>query len=322
VAAHSGVSVVKRVLVTGASGVVGSTLVTRLCEAGFALNLAGRAARTPAQEAHIRHFAVGQVGSQTDWRPALEDCEAVVHLAAQVPLPGVPDEVFIEVNDRGTARLVEQAAASDVKLFILVSSVFAVSGNSAEASVSERTRPAPTTPYGRSKLSAESHMGRFDGPARSGIVLRPPLIYGAGAQGNWRLLQRLAATRVPLPFGSIDNRRTLIAVENLADAIFRVVSLPQSDIKSGAYMVSDEEPVSLREILTWLRAGMGISPRLVPVPSALLTFLLGVIGKKNIAKSLLGNLEVDSSLFCASFGWSPKVHAREAIIRSGAGFKR
>ncbi|MCV3243683.1 NAD-dependent epimerase/dehydratase family protein [Mesorhizobium sp. ZC-5] len=312
----------KRILVTGASGFVGGLLVQRLRDAGFALNLAGRAARTAAPHGKVQYFAVGEVGSQTDWRPVLQGCDAVVHLAAQVPLRGVPNEAFDEVNDRGTARLVEQAAASDAKVLILLSSVFAVADNSAETPVSEQTTPTPTTPYGRSKLAAESHMGQFDGPGRIGIVLRPPIVYGAGAQGNWRLLQRLAATGVPLPFGAIGNSRTLIAAENLADAIFGLVSLPDADLKPGTYMVSDEESVSLKEILTWLRSGMGMSPRLVPVPAALLRVLLRTLGKEKIAKSLLGNLQVDSRLFRETFGWSPEIRPRQGITRSGAGFQR
>ncbi len=312
----------KRILVTGASGFVGGLLVQRLLDAGFALNLPGRMVKPQAREGQIRHFAVGEVGSQTDWRPALDDCEAVVHLAAQLPNPGVSEEAFSEVNDRGTGRLIEQAAASDARLFILMSSLYAIGDSSSDAPVSERTPPDPSTVYGRSKLAAERHMTLFAGAGRSGIVLRPPIVYGPGAQGNWRSLQRLAATGVPLPFGMVNNRRTLVAAENLVDAVFNLVSSPGARSNPGVYMVADDQAVSLREMLAWLRSGMGMSPRLVPLPPALLRFSLGMIGKEKVAKSLLGNLEVNSNLFRKTFGWAPKVNPRDGMTRSGAGFQR
>ena len=309
----------RRILVTGASGFVGRLLVQRLGDAGFPLTLAGRTA-TAVQGDNSRSFAVGGVDRNTDWRPALEDCDAVIHLAAQVPGPGVTDEVFSEVNDRGTARLVEQAASSGARQFVLMSSLSAVSDNSSSAAINEQTLPEPSTSYGRSKLAGESHMVMFEGRDRIAITIRPPIVYGAGAQGNWLLLQRLAATRVPLPFGSINNCRTLIAAENLVDALVRVVSMPEP--KSGTFLVSDGESISLREILTWLRKGMGIPPRLVPIPSSALNALLHAVGRERIAKSLLGDLQVDSSLFRNTFGWSPQLHPSEAIVRSGASFKR
>ncbi len=228
----------RRILVTGASGFVGRLLVQRLGDAGFPLTLAGRTA-TAVQGDNSRSFAVGGVDRNTDWRPALEDCDAVIHLAAQVPGPGVTDEVFSEVNDRGTARLVEQAASSGARQFVLMSSLSAVSDNSSSAAINEQTLPEPSTSYGRSKLAGESHMVMFEGRDRIAITIRPPIVYGAGAQGNWLLLQRLAATRVPLPFGSINNCRTLIAAENLVDALVRVVSMPEP--KSGTFLVSDGE---------------------------------------------------------------------------------
>src|SRR5262245_48291580 len=132
----------KRVLVTGASGFLGGLLARRLSDAGLALNLASRTAR--ASDAGMRHSAVGEVGPRTDWRPALEDCDAVVHLAAQVPMAGVEDEAFDQVNDQGTARLAEQAAASGVRLFVLMSSLAAVTDNWAKSPVGEQTSPNPT----------------------------------------------------------------------------------------------------------------------------------------------------------------------------------
>ncbi|MDW6020963.1 NAD-dependent epimerase/dehydratase family protein [Mesorhizobium sp. BAC0120] len=308
-----------RILVTGYSGFIGASLVQLLLDAGYRLNLAGRTVNAEHNQ-NRRYFAIGDIGPSTDWSRALEDCQAVVHLAAQVPASGVSDELVRKVNDLGTARLLEQASISGVKRFILMSSVFAVTDHSVDTVVDERLPPAPSNPYGRSKLAAEGHLLTFSGEGRRGIALRPPLVYGAAARGNWRLLQRLAASGIPLPFGGVCNRRTLIAVDNLTDALLKLISLPHDALRPGIYMISDSESVSLAEILCWLRHGMGLPQRLPPVPAVVLKAALKALNKEQAAKSLLGDLEVDSTLFRRTFDWAPKIDAKEAVTRSGAEF--
>src|SRR5262245_54524297 len=158
-----------RILVTGYSGFIGTCLVRSLLKAGYTLNLGGRT--VSAEQNHgVRYFAIGDIGPSTEWGPALEDCEAVVHLAAQVPASGVSDELVRKVNDLGTARLLEQAAISGARRFIFLSSLFAVTDHSADAVVDERLHPAPSSPYGRSKLAAEGHLRKFTGEGRCGIA--------------------------------------------------------------------------------------------------------------------------------------------------------
>lgn len=310
-----------RILVTGHSGFVGSALVRLLLGAGYVLSLAGRTANADPNRA-FRSFAVGNIGPSTEWRPALEECEAVVHLAAQVPAPGSSGTLMREVNDLGTARLVEQAIVTGVKRFVLLSSVFAGVDHSSDTVIDERFPSAPSTSYGRSKLAAESHVIAFAGSGRCGIALRSPIVYGATAAGNWDLLQRLAASGMPLPFGAVRNRRTLIAVENLTDALLKLVSLPHEALQPGVYMVSDNETMSLAEMLCYLRSGMGLPQRLLPVSPILLETALSILNRKAVAKSLLGNLEINSALFRHTFDWAPKISAPEAIARSGEAFIR
>jgi UDP-glucose 4-epimerase len=308
--------VVARILITGAGGFVGGLVVERLAAQGRDLVLAGR---NPIATDH-RFVAVGWIGARTDWREALNGCETVIHLAAQTPKRGVAQEAYHEVNGRGTARLVEQATTSGVQTFIHLSSIFAVTGNSAAGIIDEAAPARPETAYGRSKLAGERHVAAFAGEGRKAVILRPPIVYGAGARGNWRLLQRLAATGLPLPFGAVRNRRTLIAGEDLADAIAQIASHSYAEVKAGTYVVSDPQPVSLAEMLSWLREGMGIPPRLLPLPEGALELAMNAAGQARMARSLLGDLELDSSLFRATFHWSPKIPPRDGIMRSGAGF--
>lgn len=294
-----------RLLVTGAGGFVGRRLMPRLSAAGHDVVTAGRGAGRSAG-----HVAVGEIGPDTDWSHALEGRDMVVHLAAQVPGRGVPVDRYGVVNDLGTARLVRQAQTAGVTRFILMSSIFA-------AGPGEVAGHVPATPYGRSKRAAEAHVAAFSGPGRAGISLRPPLVYGAGAAGNWALLQKLAALPVPLPFGAVQNRRSVIAVENLADAIVAVIAAPGA--ASGNYAVADDGTVSLADIVAWLRAGMGRSPGLFPVPPGMLGLALRALGQGQAAQSLLGDLVADTQPFKSAFHWQPPLNSEATIAAAVAG---
>lgn len=304
-----------RVLLTGSTGFVGRRVARTLSSAGF---LVTRAVRSTGDEDAIK---VGSINAETDWRPALDGCDAVVHLAARTPGAGVATEEFTTVNDLGTARLVAQAREAGVEKFILMSSILAVTVNANEEVVDDFRSSCTTLPYGRSKLAAESHVAAFASGGRTGISLRPPLVYDATAKGNWYLLQKLAATSLPLPLGGAHNRRSMISLNNLTDAVL-VALQGASPERSGAYAVADNESLSLSQIVTCLREGMGKSSRLVPLPASLLSGALKLVGRGAIAQSLFGTLEIDSTRFRQTFGWSPPDTAHEAILRSGREFAR
>ncbi len=264
-------------------------------------------------------IVVGGLGPHTDWRSALRGCDAVIHLAAQVPGRGITPGVFDKVNNLGTARLTEQAFEAGVKLFVHLSSVAAADNLSGAPVAGDTPLRGPGSPYGLSKLAAESHVAGFSRQGRVGVSIRAPLVYGWNAKGNWALLQRLAASGLPLPFAAVRNRRSLIAVDNLADAIATVVNAPLLGQESGGvYAVADSESVSLAELIGWLRQGMKRPPRLLAFPESGLRALLGAAGQGHVARSLLGDLEVDSSRFRAAFRWTPPLTAREAICASAA----
>ncbi|CCF20859.1 NAD-dependent epimerase/dehydratase [Pseudorhizobium banfieldiae] len=302
-----------RVLLTGSTGFVGRRVARTLSSAGF---LVTRAVRSTGDKDAIK---VGSINAETDWRPALDGCDAVVHLAARTPAAGVDTEEFTAVNDLGTARLVAQARETGVEKFILMSSIFAVTANANEEVVDDFMSTCTTLPYGRSKLAAEAHVAAFASGGRTGISLRPPLVYDATAKGNWYLLQKLAATGLPLPFGRAHNRRSMISLANLTDAVLVALrgACPE---RSGAYAVADNESLSLSQILTRLREGMGKSPRLVPLPLSLLEAPLKLVGRGAVTQSLFGTLEINSTRFRQTFGWSPPESAQEAILRSGREF--
>lgn len=309
-----------RILVTGASGFVGRRLLPQLLSSGRAITVA---TRDPAPSMHsdgaVRFVSIPAIGSDTDWREALSACSMVIHLAAQVPGRGVDEKTFDEVNNRGTARLVEQAGASGVRSFIFMSSIFSLVDNAAKEPVNDFSSSVALSPYGLSKLAAEKHVAEFAGSGRRGVSLRPPLVYGSTAKGNWRMLLKLAASPLPLPFGAVRNRRSLVSVDNLADAICSAVNAGD-DAASGNFAVSENIAVSLEQIASLLRAGMGRSGKLLPVPPKLLEIALKAVGRTSMATSLLGDLVVNSQRFQESYGWSPAVETPEGIRRAASLF--
>lgn len=304
-----------RVLLTGATGFVGRETIARLTAADIPVVCAvRRPSGFPAEVTGI------EIGGQTDWTRALEGCDAIIHVAGQTPGKGVDEAKLHEVNVAGTARLVAQAAELRIGTVIFISSIFAVVDGISPTIVTDQSIPTAKRAYGRTKLAAESHVQKFaEGSGRTGISLRPPLVHGANALGNWRLLQKLAASSLPLPFGAVTNRRTMISVANLADAIVQcLVQARPGD--SGTYAVADAETLSLSEILRLLRQGMGKSSRLLPVPSVLLRSLLSVAGQSKIADSLFGDLEIDCRRFNDAFSWRQPQRAERAILESAASF--
>jgi nucleoside-diphosphate-sugar epimerase len=184
-----------------------------------------------------------------------------------------------------------------VKRFVLMSSVRAQTGPTADHVLGEIDAPRPTDAYGRSKLAAEAALRASGVPF---TILRPALVYGPGVKGNLRALARLAAIPLPLPFGSFANRRSLLARSNLVNAIAFVLENPAT--QGELYLVADSKPVTLAELLATLRSGLGRRPGLLPVPPGIFASLLKAVGRDDLWNRLGGALVVSSDKLVAT-GW-------------------
>jgi nucleoside-diphosphate-sugar epimerase len=290
---------VSRVLVTGASGFIGRALVPRLVAAGYEVRAASR--RPPAFAPPVEAVAHGDLGPEVDWGPLLAGVDCVVHLAGIAHTgPGVPEADYDRVNHHATAALAQAARKAGVKRVVFVSTIRAQMGPQADHVLTEADAPHPTDPYGRSKLAAEAAL------AQSGVdftVLRPVLVYGPGIKGNLRMLARLAALPVPLPFGAFANRRSLLSVGNLASAIAHVLRQPECG--GETYVVADLQPVSLAQIIKALRAGLGRPPGLVNVPPGLIRVSLTMLGRGRQWDQLGGQLVVNPAKLVVA-GWKPE----------------
>jgi UDP-glucose 4-epimerase len=291
-------------LVTGASGFVGRHLTPVLEGEGWTVR---RALRTPALTPNDVY--IESIGSTTDWKDMLVGVDSVIHLAARVHHQNDEHaiELYRDVNIEGTLHLAHCAANAGVRQFIFISTVL-VHGrtNDGRAPFSEGNVLTPSGVYGTSKATAESGLESLaaQGNKMSVTVIRPPLVYGAGAKGNFQLLTLAVKRGIPLPFASIHNRRAFLAVENLCSFIVQQLRRPGRSF--DVFLVADEEQVSTPEFIRRLAGAVGIRPRLLPTPISVLSALLRVSGRPEARDSIIGSLELDVSKAAAA-GWRPRV---------------
>jgi len=310
--------VTPRVLVTGATGFIGTAVSAQLLAEGkYRVREALRSAPSNLAAGADR-VVVGPVTGATDWRTALAEVSAVVHLAARahVGRDGSADPLaeFRVVNVAGTLNLARQAAAAGIERFIFLSSV-KVHGET--GTFREADPPAPADAYGMSKHEAEEGLRRI--AAETGlelVIIRPPLVYGQGVKANFRALMRAVARGVPLPLGGIRNRRSLVALDNLVDVI--LVSLQHPAAVNETFLVSDGEDVSTPDLIRRLAAAMGCKARLISVSPAVLLFAATLLGRRDAARRLVGSLQVDISRVRQVLDWAPRVSVDVGIRRAVA----
>ena len=290
------------IVVTGSTGFIGRALCA--AASGYRVTRAVRAP-VPGDAAAV---AVGELAPGTDWRRALEGAQCVVHLAARTHVLSEtardPLSEYRRVNLEGTLRLAEQAAQMGVRRLVFMSSV-KVNGESTQRPFTERDAPRPEDAYGVSKWEAEQALGRLAGTTGLEVViLRPPLVYGPGVKGNFLRLLDVVARRVPLPLASIDNRRSLIYVGNLVDAVLAAMTSPRA--AGRTYLLSDGGDVSTPELLRAAARALGVPPRLFPCPVPFLKLAGGVAGRRAAVARLTGSLQVDSTVAQRELGWRPR----------------
>ena len=309
----------RRVLVTGGTGFVGDALRARLADAGVAVRLALRrplvgTERLPSEEEAV----AGPVEAVTDWAPHLRGCDGVIHLAAKVHDPAAAATAHNLVNRQATQRLAEAAVSAGVGRFVLMSTVKVLGDASPKGRpFDDATRPDPSDAYGKSKLAGEeAALDAAAGSRTTAVILRPPLVYGPGVGANFGQLVRLARLGIPLPFGAVDNARSLIFVGNLADATLRALTAPGLE---GRYLVADDDGVSTASLIAGLRRALGQPARLFGVPNAVWACAGALPGLKSRVGRLTESLAVDATRFKSAAGWRPGIDRDDALKRTVAG---
>jgi nucleoside-diphosphate-sugar epimerase len=297
----------RHILVTGANGFIGKALCAALPKVGhFFIPIVRNVA--PNTDMSSSKAVIKQINTSTEWQETLSGVDTVIHLAARVHMVNDnavnPLQDYREANVEATLNLARQCVTTGVKRFIYLSSI-KVNG---EATLLKPFRdadmPAPLDPYGISKLEAEEGLKRL--AVETGlevVIIRPPLVYGPGVKANFLQLMRLVKRGIPMPLASVQNRRSIIFVDNLVDVILRCVE--HEDAPGHTFLVSDDYDVSIAELINSLASTMGKRSMLFPIPPQILMFAAKLIGKTPVAERLLNSLQVDIASTKRILNWTP-----------------
>ncbi len=297
------------VLVTGASGFIGKRLIGALAKDGFKVRAAARDPSSIIAASEVERVALPDLARPADWSALLAGATHVVHLAGIAHAPGtLLDEVYSRVNTEAVGELAD-AARGKVERFVFMSSVRAQAGLSAEHVITEKDEPQPTDIYGRTKLEAERLV---EGSGVGFTVLRPAVIYGKGVKGNIAALATLAKTALPLPFAGLDNRRSLLALDNLISAVSFV--LPEEQTANETYLVADAQPITVADLVAAMREGLGRTAASRARAPRRRAALLKSFGKEADWERVSGEYVISSAKLMG-IGWRPAVVTHDGIVR-------
>lgn len=301
-----------RVLITGANGFLGKVLVHKIhTNKGIFVT---SAVREKASEVNGQQIVMGGLASNFDISEVLKQQDVVIHTAALAHSKGNNDfSEFQCVNTIGTLRLAQQAAECGVKRFIFVSSI-GVNGNISSRPFTELDIPKPSEAYAESKWRAEQGLWEIqESTGMEIVIIRPPLVYGPNAPGNFATLTRWVEKGIPLPLGAVNNRRSYIAIDNLVDFITTCIDHPLA--ANETFLIADGEDISTTNLLHKVANAMDKPSRLIPVSERLLTLGAAMLGKRDMARRLLGSLQVDISKARQLLGWHPTISLEEGLKR-------
>ncbi|MBK8817503.1 MAG: SDR family oxidoreductase [Methylococcaceae bacterium] len=304
------------ILVTGSTGFIGNALIRRLAELGEK-NLRACSRKSDAIfPVGINSVLIESVSNTTDWQDALKQVDVVIHTVARVhrlnDKSKNPLSAFRETNVDATINLAKQAVSAGVKRFVFISSVKVNGESTSDKAFTAFDIPAPLDPYGISKHEAEQGLLAFaKDTGLEVVIIRPPLVYGPNVRANFLRLMRLMKWGVPLPFSAIDNRRSMVAIDNLVDLLITCTVHPSA--AGQIFMVSDECDVSTPGLLHMIADSMGKKSILFPVPASILAGTAAFVGKSGEANRLLNSLQVDIAHTKSTLGWQPVVNLQESI---------
>ena len=307
-----------KILVTGATGFIGTQLSETLANSGHQVRDTARSVAPNCSTTH--ELITCDLESADNLDHLTTGCDAIVHLAGRAHVmsdnPATSESLYVSANVDVTRKLAQSAARTGVKRMILLSSV-KVNGESTTINTpfTAQDIPNPQDPYGRSKTQAEQALWDVASSfGLEGIVIRPPLVYGPGVRANFASLIGIVNRGIPLPLGSIQNKRSFISIDNLINCI--TTALQSSNAAGQTFLVSDGNDLSTPELIRSIASALHKSPMLIPFPPALLKLAATTAGKRSAYDRLCGSLTVDIASTKQNLSWTPPFTVQDSLQRT------
>ncbi|MGB0466075.1 MAG: NAD-dependent epimerase/dehydratase family protein [Pontibacterium sp.] len=310
----------KNILITGANGFIGKSLCHILSDQNYRVSAPVRNVVKPLET--INYIKMDLENSIPDSLCCDVDC--VVHLAGRAHITDDkvknPLESFRRVNCDISLRLAEQALKAGVKRFVFISSIGVNGAQTTTQAFNELSRPTPHADYAVSKYEAEQSLtALLKNTPMELVIIRPPLVYGANAPGNFKSLLKLVAAGIPLPLAAINNQRSFVSLENLVD--FISLSIVHPAAANEIFLISDGVDISTGEMVNYMAEGMAKKIWLLPVPVFLMRWCANLLGRSGTYIQLCASLVVDSGKARTLLGWKPVMGTGEALVKAGRDFK-
>lgn len=308
------------ILITGATGFIGSALAQTLADRGARLRLVTRGKQVIGLP-DSQVFNLGDMAKKNDWSEALTGVETVIHAAGIAHHRVFTADEYTKINFEAACHLATAAADAGVKHFIHISSA-GVHGRVGDSVMLTESSPyAPYNDYSFSKQKAEEGLLKISSASLMALtIIRPPLVYASHAPGNFARLLKIVAQGMPLPLGAVNNERSIIALENLVD--FIATCTVRSEARGQIFLIADRQPISTRQIVKWLAQGMKKSERLLSVPPRLVYGVAQLLGQQERFQQLCGNFILDSSKARHLLQWQAPLASEAGIVRAGEDFIR
>lgn len=307
-----------KVLLTGATGFIGKNLIAELLNQKFIVTIAVRK-KTNLFSGLVKQVVVGNFLCNPDFSDSLVDIDCVIHLAGKAHVIDKSDALavdeFYKINTELTLNLAKQAVSAKVERFIFLSSI-KVNGNQNNYPFLEVNTPNPIEPYEISKYEAEQGLLKLSKNSNLDVVIiRPPLVYGNNAPGNFGRLIRWASAKfvLPLPLGAVKNAKSLVAIDNLVSFIITCTVHPKA--ANEIFLISDNDDISTTQLLKKLAKAFNKRALLIPVPVSWMVLIAKLFGKEADATRLFSSLMVDSSKARNLLDWQAVTTINEQLLK-------